>query len=286
MTTRTTPRSRSDRSRLRPALLACLGAGALASGGCYRTPNVTILPGEAAADMTKLVGEGRLPHKADFVELQIEVHSQCYARPIDAVNATDAAVAKIMGMLSDQLDANNSKDDVFSRGGYTAPYSRYDSKSDRTFCEGTFQKSSTVIMKTSKVDSFAKDFAELQNIVFTTMSGPADPKLEQGVTVASVGTPTPQLYFETRERLEREALADALENARAKFEATADAACEGADYHVLKFVESSASAGRPIAYAATPEGPAGEDGAVGFDAIWVNKLLDVYFVIDSRCRAR
>ncbi len=109
---------------------------------------------------------------------------------------------------------------------------------------------------------------------------------EPRVTFAAVGPPSPQLYFETRERLEREALADALNNAREKFEATASAACGETDYHVLKFVETSPSAGRPIAYGATPEGPTGGEGAVGFDAIWINKLLDVYFVIDSECGGR
>lgn len=265
------------------ARLACLGAALLVSGGCYRVPNVTILPGEAALDTTKFVGEGRLSHAADFVELDIQITSQCYRTPLEAVEATDAAVAKVMQLLEAKTDPNNDKDGVFSRGGYTQPFSRYDSRTDRHSCVGTFQKTSTVVLKTSKLDSFAQDFAEIQNIVFTTMSGPSDPSLEQGVTFATTGTPEPQLYYETREQLEQQALADALVNARQKFESTAAAACTNADYRVLKFVENSPGGGRPIPYGGVGGGDL--EGAVGFDAIWINKVLDVFFVIDSECRA-
>lgn len=276
----------SSLARLPLAGLTCLGLGLLAASGCYRVvPNITILPGEAALDTTKFVGEGRLSHEAEFVELDIRITSQCYATPLEAVTATDATVAEVMKLLEAKIDPSNDKDGVFSRGGYTEPFSRYDSASGRRWCQGTFQKSSTVVLKTSKLDTFSQDFAEIQAIIFTTMSEPSDPKSEQGVTFASVGTPDPQLYYETREQLEQDALADALDNARQKFESTADAACPGANYRVLKFVENSPDGGRPIAYGGAPGGTSGE-GAVEFDAIWVNKVLDVFFVIDSECRQR
>lgn len=285
MDTRLSPASpRTSPARRCPVLLACLGAGlALASGCEHAPPNVTVLPGDTVLDTTKFVGEGRLSHAAEFVELDIQVTSECYATPLEAAKATDAAVARIMTLLEAKIDASNDKDGVFSHGGYTAPFSRYDSSTGRHTCVGTFQKTSSVVLKTSKLDSFAQDFSEIQGIVFETMREPQEGEPERGVTFASTGTPQPQLYYETRERLEREALADALVNARDKFEATAAAACKDPKFRVHRFVELSADGGRPIAYGGAPHRGA-EGGAVGFDAIWINKVLDVFFVIESECR--
>jgi len=263
-------------------LLLCMAA----LGACHQhTGAVVPVTMDSPEPATMFVGEGRLSHPAEFVELTVTVHSECYPTPIEAVQAADSTVSKVMQLLSAKLDPNNSKDGVFASGGYTEPYSRYGRRNGESVlvCGGTFQKTATIVMKTSKVDTFPKDFAEIQNIVLTTMQNTADPNVAQGVTYATLGTPDPQLYYETRELLEQKALADALENARQKFEATAQVACGNTSHRILKFTEPSPDAGRPIGYAAASPADASGGAAVGFDDIWINKLLNVYFLIEDDC---
>lgn len=264
--------------------LAALALCALAQSACHHhTISAAPIAQSGVESATLFVGEGRLSHPPEFVELTVTVHAECYPTPIEAVKAADGAVSRVMTLLKAKLDPDNPKDGILASGGYTEPYYRR-LRNGGVVCEGTFQKTAQVVMKTSKVATFPKDFADIQNIVLTTMSNSADPSSRQGVTYAKLGTPTPQLYYETRERLEQEALADALENARQKFEATADVACGSTSHRIVKFTEPGPSSGRPIAYGAAPSFGGGGDGAaVGFDAIWVNKLLNVYFAIEGDC---
>lgn len=265
---------------MKPLLLAItLGAAACAAQAAPAPAPASVVEITRSQNPIKLVGEGRLSHAAEYIELSMSVHAECFDTPIAASNAADAAVAKLMKTLRANIDANNPKDGVFSRGGFTQPFSRYDN--GRTVCDGTFQKVSTVVMKTSRVESFARDFAEIQRVVLAgTLKKPANPRADKGIAFALLGTPVPQLYYETRETLEARALADALTNARAKLKATASAACSVSNPRLLKFEETSAHAARPIPYAGAVASAAEDGTAVELDAIWINKLLDVYFIVE------
>lgn len=229
---------------------------------------------------TKFVGEGRLSHAPEYVELSVTVRSECYPTAHEASQATDAAAAKIMKNLRGHIDADHPKDGIFSEGGFSEPFSRYLS-SNHTVCLNTFQKTTSITMKTSKIDALSQGFDVIQRDIFTTMREPTDKSKAQPMTYASLSKPQSQLYYETRERLEKEALADALKNAREKFEITAKMGCGVEDYEILTFVESSASAGRPIAYGRSAPSADGASHALEFDAIWINKLLDVTFLAKS-----
>lgn len=79
-------------------------------------------------DATKLVGEGRISHAPQYIELTIQIRSECFqaaATPL-ASSATSTA---------------------------------------RTLCEGTFQKTSTIVMKSSRVAGFSRDYREIQQLV-------------------------------------------------------------------------------------------------------------------------
>ena len=251
--------------------------GGLVLSGCH----TTVLPSEYPPDdhLTKLVGEGRLSHPPEYIELTVTVRSLCQPSPLAASEATDAAAAKIMGALRTKIDSDNSQDGVLSDGGYSRAYERYLGPG-RTVCGGTFQKTSTIVMKSSRLATFSTDYLAIQQLVLSSaMSKPDEKSVAAPVTFATIGMPTPQLYHKTRERLEQQALAKAVDNARAKFKASAAVACGGVDYHIMKFIEVSPNAARPIAYAAgSGRGEAGA-GPVELDVIWINKLLDVYFTI-------
>ncbi len=236
---------------------------------------------------TKLVGEGRLSHAPQYIEVTINVQSECHATPLAASEATDAAAARIIKVARSVIDPSNAKDGVFSRGGFSRPFHRY-VHSSLTVCKGTFQQQSTIVLKSSRVASFPSRFAQLQRMILAgAMRKPADTRSASPITYATLSTPVPRLYFETRERLEQKALADALDNARKKFQAAAKVACGNTRHRVARFVERSARSGRPIPYGRSTTSSATCASALAFDAIWINKLLDVYFDVDAAsCRQR
>ena len=227
---------------------------------------------------TTFIGEGRLSHAPEYIELTVTVHAECYATPMAANKAADTAAAQVMTLLGGALDPQNPKDGVFSQGGYSRPFSRYDD--GRTTCRGTFAKTSTIVMKTSRIADFAARYPQIQEEVLQkSLSQPADGSSSRPVTYATLDNPQPQLYYETREKLEQQALADALLNARQKFEATATMACGPRGYGILRMVEKQVDGGRPIAYGRSQ--PASGAGAtLELDAIWINKLLEVAFTAE------
>ena len=64
-----------------------------------------------------------------------------------------------------------------------------------------------------------------------------------------------------------------------KFETSAERGCGITGYRIISFEETSVSAGRPVAYGGAA--PASNSGSLEFDAIWINKLLNVNFLVDS-----
>ncbi len=262
------------------AAAACAAVASLSACAANQPPvvHIPVVEIKQGDHPTKVVGEGRLEHAPQYFELSISVNAECYPTPVAASRAADQAVGSLMKSLRPLIDSNNPKDGVFSRGGFTQPFYRR-TRHGATVCEGTFQKVSSITVKSSRIDSFSGDYAKLQRAVLTgTLKQPLDPG-DQSTTHATLSTPTPQLYFETRERLEQQALADAIDNARAKLAATAKAGCRTAKPKLLKFEESNQLDGRPIPYAGTKRQRVRDSGSVAFDAIWVNKLVDVYFKI-------
>ena len=233
---------------------------------------------------TKFIGEGRLSQAPEYIELAVTIQSECYATPLAASEANDAAVAKVMALLRKSTDSANSKDGVLNSGGFTQPFSRYLGH-NRTVCESTFQKTTQLMLKTSKIADFRTHFHEIQRTVFSaSMRAPTDRDKEQAqaVTFAKLDTPKTRLYYETREKLEQQALGLALDNARKKFEATAKKSCGIGDYRIVNFSEPTVHGGREIAYGVSaPRGGDSGGSSLEFDAIWINKLLEVSFEAKS-----
>lgn len=225
---------------------------------------------------TTFIGEGRLSHAPEYIELTVSIHAECHATPMAANKAADSAAVAVMELLRGVLDAENPKDGVFSKGGYSRPFSRYEN--GRTVCRGTFAKTSTVTVKTSRIAEFAARYPEIQEqVLLKSLRQPSNPAAGKPTTYATLSNPEPRLYYETRERLEQKALADALVNAREKFETTATAGCGSRSYGIARVVETRVDGGRPIAYGRSQPSPTGTRSALELDAIWINKLLEVSF---------
>lgn len=277
--------SRKTRTTLAAGLVlgTSLCATACAQGNAQNNASVppAVIEITKTQNPTVFIGEGRLPHAPEYIEFQVTIESECHATPMEASKAADDAAANVMKTLRSTLDPDNDRDGVFSKGGYTRSFERYLGNS-RTVCRGTYAKTVTLTAKTSRIAEFQARFSDIQHdLLAGSLSKPSDSSAERGITFATLSEPTPQLYYETREKLEQQALADALGNARAKLEATAAAGCSTGDYQILRMVETGVDDGRPIAYART-SAPSNDD-TMELDSIWINKLLQVSFIAPGRC---
>lgn len=243
-------------------------------------PAATTIQMAPAPTHTQLIGEGRLAAAPEYIELTVRLQSECYDSPAAASAATDRATAQVRRILIGATDSKHEGDGVFSHGGVTRPFSRYEH--NRRTCRGTFQKSADVVMKSSRVAEFPREFSRIQQAILVgTLRKPPAGSTEVGITFATIATPIPRLTHEKREQLERDALADAMANARDKYSAAAKLACAKSSFRVVRFVERSPSEGRPIAYDRSAPS-AGTGPAVEFDAIWINKILVVDFELASK----
>lgn len=234
------------------------------------------------------IGEGRKPHAPEFIQLVATVHSECYASPAAAVNATDAVASRIFNFFKSQIDPSNGKDAVLTSGGYTRPFSRYISTSRRTICNNTFQKTTSITLKTANIKNFSSDFSEIQDLVYAQFLKPSIVQLNVGqpVTYVTLGTPVPQLYNSTRQNMEKKVLAMALENAIEKFKATMVSACEITSYRIVTFAEPSAGMSRPVAYGRSLSDETlghspGATAPIEFDSLWIRKSLNVKFKFEG-----
>jgi uncharacterized protein YggE len=260
---------------------------ALAIAACTPQRIQVVTPTKITAtsndDTTKFVGEGRLSHAPEYIEFAVTLRSECYPSALEASQATDKAAARVMEFLRATVDTKNPKDGVFSEGGFSQPFSRY-INSNLTTCQNTFQKTTTITMKTSRIEDFSKNYDDIQAQIFSKLQAPSDTAHGRSVTFATIKVPQSRLYYETRENLEQQALADAMSSAREKFETTSKMACGIKKYRITSFSETSPDAGRPIAYERSTPSPSGQ--ALEFQAIWINKVLEVRFKAESGdCKA-
>ncbi|MCH2110290.1 MAG: SIMPL domain-containing protein [Polyangiaceae bacterium] len=257
------------------AFLAC-GCG---SGASSRPPTIKIYQ-EAEAAPTRFVGEGRLSHPPEFVELSVKIASECYATPLQASEANQRAVADVMSFFKTLSSTENEHDGVHSKGGYSSPFRRREGS--LVSCKGTFAKSTIVQMKSSDISKFAQNFDKIQKKIYGAFSKKGEGLTDSPVTFATIVTPRPQLSHQTREKLEKEALRLAVESAKAKFETTFSAACGDGSYRILRMNEPSAESGRPMPYGLALGDAHSSPSTIAFEEIWVNRTLVVDFEFNGR----
>ena len=251
------------------------------AAGCHPpAPPAAVIRMAPEAQTTQLIGEGRLSTNPDYMELTVTIHSQCFATPLEASAANDAAASRVRSLMRSAINQDNPSDGVFTQGGITQSFTRYTASPG---CAQTFEKTTTLIMKTSKLAEFPAELARIQKAILGgTLSRATSRVQSKPMTFATMQMPTPRLNYATRERLEKQALAAALESARSKFRETVKPSCGGARHRVIKFLERSAENGRPIPYEATG---GSADALVAPEAIWINKTLEVHFEMEGEsCR--
>ena len=234
-----------------------------------------------------LTGTGCYEKHAEFIEVGIEVQSECFKKPREAMADNDAKVSEIQKFLKPLL-LNNHHDKVSTQGGTTQPFSRekiLGGHERATECEGTFQKTTHITFRTSDVDekSFSEKFLQLQEMVLSTFSSQGEGETPR--TFASISQPRPGVSKESRKQMALEALKLAQRNAREQFDALAmECKIQGPvsvthknnEHHNDYYGASSAPKSMSLM-------PAGERSfvALDFEPLKVTKTLPVTFHYQS-----
>ena len=158
------------------------------------------------AGEANFTGTGRIAANADYIMLSATVHSQCYAKPSDARNATDRVASDVYNLMSGQINNNSQIDEIVTRGGQTSRYDgHYNESRTHRVCVDTFAKTTTITLKTDQVENFGAIFDSIQDYIFENHSG----KSNAEHTFVTLDSPSPQLTHAHQAQLEEEALAEA-----------------------------------------------------------------------------
>ena len=160
---------------------------------------------------------GQVRSAPDYVELTISVESKCYPTPGDARKVNDESARKIVDFLNGKIKKKDPYNTVISTGGYTSPYQTW--YEDKRFCENTFQKQTIIIFRTQDVKNFESLFDEVQNNVYKELSRDMPNVIQASISSASMSNPVPGVSDEQRTQLEKQAIALAFKDARAKLSA-------------------------------------------------------------------
>lgn len=264
--------------------------------GGYLVVSMGLIAGQAS-----FVGTGRVAGDPEYVDLVINVHSECYPTPSQATKANDEATSAIVHYLNRFVGGDSELDDVLVNGGYTSLQTSYSTNTREPVCRRGFQKNTRVVFKQAWNSGFSKTFNKVQDYVYNTHSrggkgsvdldpvGDSDSWDEVIVpqalntqlpeTYADMHAPTPRLTHGTRAKLENEALAAAHENALEKFSAAMDQKCPVTAVRTVGVEEQTGyHAARSVAYESSDSFRGGGSSApVSFDDLWVSENVKVTF---------
>lgn len=161
-------------------------------------------------------GTGTSSREPEFVTVNLTVRSQCYASPLEAMKANNAAVSEVQNILSQWFE--EGRDQLFTNGGFTSEYSEtiYYGSNSKTVCQGTFQQQTNIKFKTDYVGGFSECYSSIQQEVLA--------KFTRGVqgthtTYVTINEPVGGVCDQTLRVMEQEAYARAMSHAKDKFRA-------------------------------------------------------------------
>lgn len=223
-------------------------------------------------------GEGRILADADRVELSVSVVSECYPTAKLATEANDETSLAVMTALKRYATTVDAEDGVFSRGGFTERSSSYDAERRIPVCVNTFRKTNSVLLRTSSVDTFARDFAAIQDELYSLRLDQPVNVISQPVSFLTIGMPSPGLRYDHYRKLELQTIAMAVQNAKQKFEASMLEA-NVTSYKIISYDESGSMMPYPTRGADWKSAPIanGGEAPLDFDQLTVLSRLTVKF---------
>tara|TARA_R110002110_G_scaffold415839_1_gene657379 strand:- start:9498 stop:10262 length:765 start_codon:yes stop_codon:yes gene_type:complete len=173
--------------------------------------NVTALQ----AGTIQVLGSSEVSHAPDSVSFTINIHAQCYDSIDGARQAADQKSSELFKDLNKLFPIKDKNNQISTHGGYTQPFhGGYRPRNAVAACENTFQKNTQITVKTSNLNNFEDLFNQTQDLAYR-QSQPTS-KVTDPITFVTMNQPNPQLSAEKYQRLEKQAIAMALQNAEDK----------------------------------------------------------------------
>ena len=238
---------------------------------------VMVLPQSLWAGKATLSGYGEVETKPEFVTLTVNVKSDCYTSASAASAANDGVARKVLDLLNRYANTA-AKDEVIASGGFVERYTGYNPRTSQPVCINKFKKQNQLTLKTHAVAEFSQTFAELQDAIYSMgMDTPAD-SVETPTNYLEITAPHSGMESASMRLLERKALAIALEDARAKFEATLTLA--GIKSYVIASYSENGNIAPPMPFPADSAGRSHAPSVpapVQFGQLLVKKSIQVEF---------
>lgn len=238
-----------------------------------------------AGGTATMSGYSEISAAPDFVKVSITVNSECYATPLEAVEANRAAVSQIQSFLQSFIATNSNIDRIHTDGGMTSKYRRvnYDVDPAEVTCENTFKHHTDITFKTEDVENFSTTFAKVQQHVLSQYASSYTSD-KPFVTYATINNADTGICESTRKELKIQAQKDAMDDAIAKF-ATYARRCgiNPETAMVEQFGEPTYNFGSSLRENYTPtlamDGPA--EVRISFEPLSVSARIDVKFIYTS-----
>lgn len=222
--------------------------------------------------MATVTGSATVYSSAEYVEFTVSVTSKCYS--LDAINgAHDGVVAQLQSMFKGYFDegALNQFNGVEVVAGDLDEYSHTiyhrDSNTEERVCQGTYQKHTTITIKTSDIEGISQWRHDILNDVrpvFAQIAG--DDRTPS--TRITVSRGVSRICDDTQKNMRTEALKRSCKNAQEELQGEF-AACN-IDWSSVKCISAgpvqNQNYGRSVGYAkaAAFESAGGDDAVVEY----------------------
>jgi hypothetical protein len=170
-----------------------------------------------AANAGQFTGVGIASTPPEFVNVNINIISECYQTPTEANTANILAVQEMQKILNSHINKNSQHDKILTGAQETSRHSAssYPYNGDHEYeCSGTF-KTITKVRLTLDVSKFSCAFANIQEQALPLFNKGADKKKE--LTYVSINAPWVDVCSQTKIDLKNRAMELAIENAKNKF---------------------------------------------------------------------
>ena len=223
-------------------------------------------------------GTSNLGHKPDFVAVDVQIASECFASEQEVLQATNGAASKIREIMKNHLSTSpDSRDQIIARPGATtrSDRSRYNPETRRIeiACRNGWHSNNSLTVKVADASVWSAMQREILGVVdeYDQMeSDTAKVKL-------TVHAPRPHLYPETVAELKIQAEEQALQDGTRRFKRI-QRLCHLSNPTIQKL---STDVSRPVAYSnrmdeAAPSSDAGSaEFQPEFDLIYVRSSWNV-----------
>jgi hypothetical protein len=212
-------------------------------------------------------GEGTAKRRPESADIEFKIVSKCFATSELAGKANDAMVLDFVANLKSYISADNAHERIETKFISNSEFSDsiYVEEKRQLICQGTFQQTTQVILKTEGMDTFSEDLSSIRKLV-RTKDTRVKGQQESPATFVEIARISMEICEETEKAMDieclKEACVDAKDNMRTMVSAMGGTG-------TIKCTEMSRTtniySGRRMEYAAASFAEDASDTVVPFD---------------------